>query len=515
MPLVVAAVLAHLAGLVAASRAGALAAVCGAVGLSWLTRGARHRAGRAARAATLGGLALLGAVRGDAAERARRACLALREARDAVTWLNADASPGATVRGEWRVRQCRLPITVRVREGRAAAGAAVHLEGLIVVGGSGLRAIDVAVTPLAPVRAAITRRWRAAINDALDRAFRGGESAAFARALVTGDASLVSPESRDRWADAGLVHMLSVSGLHIAIIVDAVSALLLRIRRPRTQRDLLAVGIVTVYVWVLGAPAPALRAAVTAALSLVARALGRPTDPWAIWAIACAAPLVDARAPLDIGYQLSALGAAGLVIAGAWHRRHSATHRVHDPDAGRLVRWRRRLTRPLRRAIETGIIASLTTLPVVLWVFGRVSVIAPLTNLLAAPVMSVVQPLLFAVVLATPWPDVAAWVATGARATLAVTDAIAVLGAAPPWSTVRVTPSVRVLAALTGTVGLALFSLSGRASRRRSRAMLAAGACALVPWVALLPRRSGACGLHVVDVGQGDALALETGGGRW
>ncbi|MCU0647628.1 MAG: DNA internalization-related competence protein ComEC/Rec2 [Gemmatimonadaceae bacterium] len=517
MPLIVAAVLAHIAGLLARELTTAVAATA-AAGLL----GARvHRAGVASSTRTrvfggalLAAIAGAGIVRRDLAERARAACLAARGASDAFVWLEADATPGATVRGTWAWRHCRLPITLRVADGDANAGVAVRVRGAVVPGGTALRGIDVTITPAAhtPSR---TRAWRAAINRSLDRAFGGGEPAAFARALVTGDQSLVSVESRDRWADAGLVHMLSVSGLHITIIIDAVARVLRWSGRSRTQRDLLAVGLVAGYVWLLGTPAPALRASLTAALSLAALALQRPPNPWAIWALACAAPLHDARAPVDLGYQLSALGAAGLVVAGTWHRRQRHTTEPSPVEHRTLVRAMQRVRRTVVREVVTGVIATGVTLPIVLWVFGRVSVIAPVANIVAAPVMSLVQPLLFLVVLCAPVPEAAAAMAEVTRVALAITDGLAHLFAAVPGATLRVAPSAAVVVVATVLIGAMIWTLVGRTTRRRARTGLVVTALGALPWLDRVRPFDGACALHVIDVGQGDALALRTGRGRW
>jgi competence protein ComEC len=89
---------------------------------------------------------------------------------------------------------------------------------------------------------------------------------------------------RSRYADAGIVHLLSVSGLHVAIIAGAVELLLTASRVSRVAAAWLSLLVTAVYVVMIGAPAPAVRSAVmlaaTAVSRLTQRARPRPGPGW-------------------------------------------------------------------------------------------------------------------------------------------------------------------------------------------------------------------------------------------
>ena len=53
----------------------------------------------------------------------------------------------------------------------------------------------------------------------IDRLFR--DDAPMAKALLIADQHEIPPEVRDRYARSGMVHMLSISGLHVAIVAGA------------------------------------------------------------------------------------------------------------------------------------------------------------------------------------------------------------------------------------------------------------------------------------------------------
>src|SRR4029078_12948716 len=92
-----------------------------------------------------------------------------------------------------------------------------------------------------------------------------------------------------------------------------------------------------------------------------------------------------------------------------------------------------------RRTLATGgvvsVVATAVTAPLVAWAFGRVALLGPPPNLLADPVMGLLQPLLF-VAMAIPIHAVESFVADAAHALLAAfvgvaRGAVAIPGGAP------------------------------------------------------------------------------------
>jgi predicted membrane metal-binding protein len=77
---------------------------------------------------------------------------------------------------------------------------------------------------------ALLAPWRDRAGAAIERHF--GEDAGLVRALLIADTKDLDPQVRDRYADAGIVHMLSISGLHVAIVSGAMLLLLQAARMP-------------------------------------------------------------------------------------------------------------------------------------------------------------------------------------------------------------------------------------------------------------------------------------------
>jgi competence protein ComEC len=257
--------------------------------------------------------------------------------------------------------------------------------------------------------------------------------------------------------------------------------------------------VTALYVAVIGAPLPAVRAAAMLGALSLSRAVQRPTSPWAVLAMGVGLPLLAPASVQDLGYQLSAAGMVALVCAGALAKRWSFFS---------VVGWRG----SLYRGLLTSVAATLLTAPLVAATFGRVSLVAPISNLVAVPVMAVLQPMLFLAMLLLPVPAAAQFVADAAAPLLFAFDAIAARAAGLPGAQVMVLADSTTMA-LAGVAAAAL--VVAAVSRFPGRSLAFAAACgALVAWRPLLPR-AGVAEVHVLDVGQGDAIAVRTAAGRW
>ena len=490
MPLIAVAVLAYAVGLLAGFGLGAV--VTGSAGLVVAAAALAYRRVVlfAAGAAVTAGSLIAGGTRVADAHCQR----AIPRERVWRVVVEEPAAPGGFVHG--RPSQCAAALSIAVASGRAAAGSTVSVRGelsqaergyvvrnahLTLVDGPGWRS-----------------RWRARATRAVDAVFPA--DAPLARALLVADMRELSPEIRDRYAAAGLAHMLSISGLHVGIIAVALEIVFQLAHLAKRTATIASIIVVAVYVALIGAPEAAVRSAAMLAALGASRLLQRPTSPWAMLAIGAAAPLVSPRAVLEIGYQLSVIGVAGLIGAGALVRR--AVPR-------RIGGWRRTLLAGL--IVST--VATIVSAPLVAWTFGRISLVGPLTNLLAAPLMTVAQPMLFLGLLIAPARPLALLVGDAAHPLLAGFDAIAAAGAAIPggWMIVSPTLTSAILAAVA-SVSLIVACVSRFPGRPL---VVGSAAVAAMVWSGLAPAGTGLTELHMIDVGQGDAIGVRTPHGSW
>jgi competence protein ComEC len=468
---------------------------------------------------------------GHAAWDRDRRCLAALGHPAAALLLRIEtaAEPRGWVRATARLREapgealasCAVPAMVSVQSGEAPPGAWVRVEARTLTSGPQLRLDAARITPTG--RVDWVRGWRGRTAATIDTLF--GDRAPLVRALLVADQHGVDVAVRDRFATAGLVHVLSISGLHVAIIAGALRTVGAALRLRRATAELLALSGVGVYVTLLGLPPPAVRAASMLTVVMLAGRLGRPVHAWTALALGVAVPTADPRVVANLGWQLSASGMAALVGARGLMRRWRQWPLSLPPRDGlgpgarafralrlagpRLEGWRLAVVQELL----IGTVASVVTAPLVAWAFGRVSLVAPLANVVASPIVALLQPTLFLALLLAPVRVVAHWVADASVLPLVLLDRVARVASAVPFAALDVAPGV-LTAVCMGVLAGAL--VVATAQRRVMPPLLVGGAALVVAvWAPALSRGPGVLELHMVDVGQGDALALRTPRGRW
>ncbi len=374
-------------------------------------------------------------------------------------------------------------------------------------------------------RVEVTGRRSAPITDALSglrRALLGGlnavvpePEAALAAGILLGVRTGIAPEINDAFARAGLTHVVAISGWNIAIVAALAAGAtrpLTRLRGGRWLAALAAAAAVGGYVLLTGASPSVVRAALMAAALVLARLGGSRAH--AVSALVAAALLMLLAAPpvlWDVGFQLSALATAGLIWFGA-------------PLEARLRRWPALVREPVALTLA----AQLTTLPVILLNFERLSLVSPLANVVVVPLVPLVMLCSAVAALAGtlaaglgPLDALLGWAAGGAawlylrmmilagQAAAAVPLASVDLGA-PAWLAAAWYPGLVILhrrwrVAETSGDDPALPALATRILRPLP---MAAATLLLLAALTLATRPDGRLHLFALDVGQGDALLV-------
>jgi competence protein ComEC len=330
-----------------------------------------------------------------------------------------------------------------------------------------------------------------------------GARAGMIDALVVNRRGAMEPELRDRYARAGLVHILSISGFHVGVIVGWIVLLARALGATAPRATLAASGVAVGYVLLLAWPAPAARAALLAVLAAQAHLRQRNLHAMSLLAATCfLVLLLDPWAVFDAGAWLSAGALTGALVATKW------SDRVLGPT------W-------FWRTLSGSIGATLATAPVTAALFGTVSLAGVGLNFLAIPLAAVAVPGVLLSLLAAPLlPPLAGALAAGSGALLGLLDQVAWWGG--KWDLAAITVPAEPGSAVPWLIVLAVavWGIAGRASRWETlrRWSLAAAAAS---WVALIAPRLHAADadsgltLHFLDVGQGDAAAVHTPAGHW
>jgi competence protein ComEC len=248
------------------------------------------------------------------------------------------------------------------------------------------------------------------------------DQSALARGLVIGDDRDQPPEMVQRFRDSGLAHLTAVSGQNVAFLLAAAGPLLARARPFR--RWALSLGLIAWFVVLTRAEPSVLRAGTMAALGATAYALGRPRDALRSLAVAVVALLLlDPLLAWSVGFWLS-VGATGGVTG----------------VAPRLAPRLRGLG-PLAMPVAVTLGAQLGVALPSLLVFGRLSLVGTVANLVAVPVAGLVMlyglpACLLGGAVPVLAPVVVAPVGWGTRWVDAVATVAARLEPPAPWSAI-------------------------------------------------------------------------------
>jgi competence protein ComEC len=236
-------------------------------------------------------------------------------------------------------------------------GAAARVEPLDVSSGS---------IPKGPF--AVAARVREGLDGAVADMDR--RPAALIEGVTIGDTSGFDRATLDEFRRAGLSHLLAVSGENVAMVLGAIALLSGRLRY--VLRLLIAGTSLGLFVLIVGPQPSVLRAAVMAGIALFAVATGRRSDPLVVLGLALI--VVVALRPglvFAAGLQLSAGATLGIIL---W--------------CGRLTRRMSFLPRPLALALSATLAAQFAVSPIIVAIFGQLSLIGPVANLLAFPAVA-------------------------------------------------------------------------------------------------------------------------------
>ncbi len=312
-------------------------------------------------------------------------------------------------------------------------------------------------------------------------------------ALAIGDQDAISPQQWTVFTDTGVNHLMSISGLHITMVSGLVFAITLRIWRrsafmavrlsPLRAATLAGLLMALTYAALSGFAIPAQRTVYM--LCVVALAL------WSGWRWPAAAILgaalflvvvLDPMAVISAGFWLSFSAVATILFIGS----------ADSNSTGWVRKWLR---------IQWAITVALA--PLLLFLFQKVSLVSPLANAIAIPVVSLCVAPLALMLIVFPFQPLAILAHEVMRACFAGLEYLATLPGAV-W---------QQHAPIGWTVALALCGVVVLLMPRGFPARWL-GAILLIPMFAVVPRvpKDGELWLTVLDVGQGLSVVARTSG---
>jgi len=202
-------------------------------------------------------------------------------------------------------------------------------------------------------------------------------SASFALGLLLGTRGLIPDDVQEMLRAVGLTHLIAVSGYNLTILVNAA-------RKPLSNVSkflalMTPIWLIFVFMLLTGFSASIVRAAIVCGLSLLASYYGRRYKPMVLIMLSGVITLAYNPAYLwsDVGWQLSFLAFYGILVLGP------------------LMEKQLRAEGTIAKLIIESLAAYIITLPLIIALFGNISIIAPVANLVILPLVPLVMFLAF------------------------------------------------------------------------------------------------------------------------
>ncbi|MCC6949091.1 MAG: ComEC family competence protein [Bradyrhizobiaceae bacterium] len=319
------------------------------------------------------------------------------------------------------------PLLGPVRPGGYDYARGAYFQGLGASGfalGRAKAAPAAAPVPLSIRASAAIDDLRRALTDRI-RSLVPGEPGAIAAALVTGMRDAISVETNEAMRVSGLYHVLSISGLHMALVAGALFALIrgglalvppLALRRPiKKWAAVAALAGCGFYLVLSGAEVATQRSYIMIAIVLGGVLIDRPAiTVRTLSAAAIGVLLLQPEALLNPSFQMSFAATLALVALYERYVSHLAVPPV--PGSGVFAHVSERVLRWLLFGAAVSLFAGLATAAYVAFHFQRVAPYSVLANLLAMPLTSfVIMPMgLFSMLLLPFGYDAFGWKIMGA-----------------------------------------------------------------------------------------------------
>lgn len=324
----------------------------------------------------------------------------------------------------------------------------------------------------------------------------------YIRGMVLGERDQLNPGVEESYAAFGITHVLSISGLHISILVSIGFFLFKSLGLPREKAALILLLLIPCYVLLTGAEPPVVRAGIMAGLLLLAILLNRWKDALSFLAIACLVQLAwNPYLLFTASFQLTFVITAALIVG-----------------VSPLVKKGAGIEDRLKQSVAAALVAQFSSFPIVVYFFHEFSFLSWLANLFFVPFLSmVVLPgSIVAIGISFPHPE---WGKLMATLTVHVIQGVhqGMEWLAPlfyPVPNFR-PPSFIWLVIYSGAALYLWFSLiQERRQRVLHRVMASSLFVGTLLWAAFPPAGGYETRVTFLDVGQGDCMVIETVKGK-
>lgn len=223
------------------------------------------------------------------------------------------------------------------------------------------------------------------------------------KGVVFGNDKNLAKDIKDRFNATGLSHITAVSGTNIVILIEVLMIFLLAAGLWRGQAFYFAIILIWLYIIMIGLPVSGVRAAIMGSVGLLAQKLGRQNTSARVLTMTAGGMLLQNPMLLlyDVSFQLSFLASLGIIYV-----KPLIDYYVKMPMKFSSLQW----AGGFLDILSVTFAAQIITLPIIVYNFGRLSLVAPITNLLVLPIVSLLTILGFLASMAGMFSTMLIWI---------------------------------------------------------------------------------------------------------
>ncbi len=204
-----------------------------------------------------------------------------------------------------------------------------------------------------------------------------GDEAALSLAVLTGDTSTLSDDAYNDFKACGATHLMAVSGFNLAVFTGVLYKLLRRMLCPKLILTGICAASVVFYVLLAGFSASMIRAAIMMMVFLLSKQFSERADSLNSLGFSAFLVCLNPFAVTDAGALLTFAAVLGLVVLNPYLS----------------IRLKTKF-KPLKSGLDTvtaSVSVFITTFPIMYFMFGEVSIIGLLLNVLLIPLSEILM----------------------------------------------------------------------------------------------------------------------------
>lgn len=205
----------------------------------------------------------------------------------------------------------------------------------------------------------------------------GGDFGALSLAVLSGDTSNLSDEAYNNFKACGATHLMAVSGFNLAVLTGMLYKILRRLLVPKVPLVTLCTLSVLFYVMLAGFSASMVRAAIMMIVFLLSKLFSEKADNLNSLGFAAFIVCLNPFAVTDAGALLTFTAVLGLIVI--------------SPYMSAKIKTKNRLLKSVLGIITASVCVFITTFPVMYYMFGQVSIVGLILNVILIPLSEVLM----------------------------------------------------------------------------------------------------------------------------